>query len=78
MIRKTCRHCGQTYQNDRLTKREAAIVALLGEGRTNPEIANALCVEYGTVRSHLNHIYAKTGRNRLQLGIAAARGELGG
>jgi DNA-binding NarL/FixJ family response regulator len=45
----------------RLTAREREILALVDEGRTNAEIAERLWVSLGTVKKHLDNIYAKLG-----------------
>lgn len=45
----------------RLTAREREILALVDEGRTNAEIAERLWVSRGTVKKHLDNIYAKLG-----------------
>jgi DNA-binding CsgD family transcriptional regulator len=45
----------------RLTAREREILDLVAEGRTNAEIAERLWVSPGTVRRHLENIYAKLG-----------------
>ena len=37
------------------------VLALLGQGLSNPQIADTLCISVGTVRTHLNRIYDKTG-----------------
>lgn len=42
-----------------LTKRELAILKLIGQGLQNEEIANKLCISDGTVRSHTHNIFAK-------------------
>lgn len=42
-----------------LTKRELAILKLIGQGLQNEEIANKLCISDGTVRSHAHNIFAK-------------------
>ena len=48
-----------------LTPREREILAQVAEGRSNAEIAAKLWLSAGTVRIHLQHIYAKLGvRNR--------------
>jgi DNA-binding NarL/FixJ family response regulator len=53
---------------DELTPREAEVLALIAAGHTNAEIAEALVVSAATVKSHVNHIFAKTGvRDRAQL-----------
>ncbi len=44
-----------------LTERELEVLALIGQGLSNPQIADTLCISVGTVRSHLNRIYDKTG-----------------
>lgn len=44
-----------------LTSREQDALRLLLQGLDNQNIASALCVAPGTVKSHLNRIYAKTG-----------------
>ena len=38
-----------------LTARQEEILALIGEGRTDQEIAGTLHLEEGTVRSHVHH-----------------------
>lgn len=72
-----CPHCGQPYDADRLLPRERAIIARLGQGGTNPEIAAELGIKVATVRTHLHHIYRKTGyKTRLALGLAYLRDAL--
>jgi DNA-binding NarL/FixJ family response regulator len=44
-----------------LTARELEVLALIGSGRTNTEIASALFVGEGTVKTHVNHLFAKLG-----------------
>lgn len=44
---------------DTLTAREREVLALIGAGRTNVEIARELFVGEGTVKSHVNHVFAK-------------------
>jgi DNA-binding CsgD family transcriptional regulator len=44
-----------------LTAREREILELVAEGRTNAEIAERLWISRGTVRKHLDNIYAKLG-----------------
>jgi DNA-binding NarL/FixJ family response regulator len=45
---------------DGLTRREAEILALIAQGMTNPEIAQALVLSNHTVKSHINRIFTKT------------------
>jgi DNA-binding CsgD family transcriptional regulator len=51
---------------DLLTPREADVLELLQEGRTNAEIAHRLSIGIETVRTHARNIYRK-------LGIASRR-----
>jgi DNA-binding NarL/FixJ family response regulator len=46
---------------DGLTPREAEVLGLIAEGLTNAEIADRLVVSAATVKTHVNHIFAKTG-----------------
>ena len=51
----------------RLTPREREVVALVARGWTNGEIGAALFISTGTVRKHLDNVYAKLGvRSRAQ------------
>jgi DNA-binding NarL/FixJ family response regulator len=57
---------------DGLTPREAEVLALIAEGLTNAEIADRLVVSAATVKTHVNHIFAKTGaRDRAQAVVYA-------
>jgi DNA-binding NarL/FixJ family response regulator len=50
-----------------LTPREAEVLHLIADGRSNREIARALFVSEATVKTHVNRIFAKTGsRDRAQ------------
>jgi DNA-binding NarL/FixJ family response regulator len=44
---------------DSLTGREREVLALIGRGRTNGEIAAELFVSEGTVKTHVNHLFTK-------------------
>ncbi|WP_042224439.1 response regulator transcription factor [Oceanobacillus manasiensis] len=60
-----------------LSERELAITKLVGEGKTNKEIATALFLSVGTVKNHLTHILQKTGqRDRTQLAIYALKHDI--
>jgi DNA-binding NarL/FixJ family response regulator len=51
-----------------LTPREAEVLAHIAAGESNAEIAKSLFVSEATVKTHINHIFSKTGlRDRAQL-----------
>jgi DNA-binding NarL/FixJ family response regulator len=50
-----------------LTAREVEVLRLIAAGKSNPEIARQLFVSEATVKTHINHVFAKTGaRDRAQ------------
>ena len=58
----------------RLTTREVSVLALVGHGCTNKEIASALFLSESTIKTHVGSILSKTGsRDRVQLALLANR-----
>jgi DNA-binding NarL/FixJ family response regulator len=64
---------GRPAPPDGLTHREAEILALIGAGLTNPEIAERLYLSNHTVKTHINRIFAKTGSRDRAAAIGYAR-----
>jgi LuxR family maltose regulon positive regulatory protein len=59
---------------DSLTAREREVFALLGEGRTNREIADELVISEFTAKVHVQHVLKKLGvRSRTKAALIAAR-----
>ncbi|MFF2620749.1 response regulator [Oerskovia jenensis] len=55
-----------------LTSREVEVLALVGRGLSNQEIAQRLTISMGTVKTHIGNLLAKlAARDRAQLVIAA-------
>ncbi|GHH39006.1 DNA-binding response regulator [Streptomyces candidus] len=63
----------------RLSPREREVVVLLAGGLTNAEIAAALTITVGTVKTHLTNVQSKLGaRNRVEIAAWAWRNGLVG
>ncbi|WP_419873372.1 response regulator [Candidatus Pristimantibacillus sp. PTI5] len=57
-----------------LTEREKEILALLGQGLNNKEMASILVITEGTVKNHVSNLIAKLGlRDRTQAALFAVR-----
>jgi DNA-binding CsgD family transcriptional regulator len=59
---------------DGLTPRETEVVHLLRAGLTNQEIAERLVISTGTVRTHLENVFAKLGVHTRTAAVARAFG----
>jgi DNA-binding CsgD family transcriptional regulator len=58
-----------------LTPRQSEIMVMLGEGKSNKEIARGMSVLEGTVKLHVRGILRKLGvKNRTEAVLAAAQG----
>jgi DNA-binding NarL/FixJ family response regulator len=80
VLPKTAREFGMAKLPgpDLLTPREADVLELLQQGRTNAEIAAALHVGVETVRTHARRIYRKLGvRTRRDLANLTATPAMG-
>ncbi|MEK7215551.1 MAG: response regulator transcription factor [Chloroflexota bacterium] len=57
-----------------LTERESEVLALLGTGASNREIAERLSLTEGTIKNYISGVFAKTGlRDRTQAALYAQR-----
>ncbi len=69
----------EAYRSDRfphaeLTPREIQVMELVEQGLKNKEIARELCIQPGTVKIHLKHIFEKTGvRGRYGLALSGLK-----
>jgi len=62
----------QSPRTDSLTDRERSVVALVGQGLSNRDIGERLCISETTVRHHLTSIFDKLGvSNRQKLLLLA-------
>jgi DNA-binding NarL/FixJ family response regulator len=58
---------------DTLTPREREVLALIGQGASNREIASALYISEGTVKNHVTHLLNRLAlRDRTQAALLAA------
>ena len=62
-----------------LTGRESEVLALISRGLSNAEIAETLGLSIETIRTHVKHVYMKTGaRDRAHAVIIAYESGLAG
>jgi len=63
--------------HDALTEREFEVLCLIGQGKTNQEIADELFIGIKTVKTHVSNIFQKLGvEDRTQAAIYAVRNHL--
>lgn len=72
-VRRRARQTVALPANGVLTQRELEILVHVGEGLRNREIAEALWISPGTVRRHLDNIYAKLGAHTRTAAVRIAR-----
>ena len=66
---------GRDGAQEKLTEREGAILELIGAGKSNRDIAQALDLAEGTVKNHVSNILSKLhARSRTELAIRALGG----
>ncbi|MEO5901404.1 MAG: LuxR C-terminal-related transcriptional regulator [Ilumatobacteraceae bacterium] len=64
---------------ERLSPREAEVLAAVATGASNAEIAVALFMSEATVKAHISHLFVKVGcANRVQLALRAHHGGFAG
>lgn len=69
-------HTEPEVDPSRLTTREREVLALVGQGLGNAEIAQRLHLGITTVKTHVSNLMSKTGApNRVRLAVSAARGQ---
>jgi len=82
LLRRVALLAGERRSTDEpsLTRREREIVALLGRGLSNKEIAQSLRIEISTVKNHVHNILEKLHvQHRAEVAsVARRRGGLGG
>ncbi|MFD7705407.1 response regulator [Streptomyces caelestis] len=68
LLRQFARPAAATVRPSPLSERETEVAALVSRGHTNAEVAAALHISTGTVKTHLTHIQGKLGaRNRVEV-----------
>ncbi|MFB9328871.1 response regulator [Paenibacillus aurantiacus] len=67
---------GESAALEMLTEREKEILALLGRGLNNKEIASLLVITEGTAKNHVSNLIAKLGlRDRTQAALFSVRSQ---
>lgn len=71
------RHRNEQLPHDELTSREMEVLFLIGEGKTNQEIADELFIGIKTVKTHVSNVLSKLGvEDRTRAAIYAHRNKL--
>ena len=66
--------CDQLADTWGLTAREREVLVLVAEGRTSRQVQDALFIAEGTFKTHMRHIYEKSGvRGQKQLRLLLQR-----
>ena len=58
---RICSQNGQTGEQEILSSRELEVLTELAVGKTNPQIAESLCISLATVKTHVLNIFRKLG-----------------
>jgi LuxR family maltose regulon positive regulatory protein len=61
------------FEANGLSRRELEVLEHIAEGASNREIADGLHVSTNTVKTHINHLYAKMDVNRRTQAVARGR-----
>lgn len=72
-LRDHVRTCAEVARHFGLTHREEEVLALLAEGKTFQDVEAALTIAHGTMRVHVQHIYAKLGVHSCDEACAVVR-----
>ena len=59
-------------EEETLSPREVAVLSLVAQGASNREVGEELHISVATVKTHLNHIYAKLGVDNRTAAVTAA------
>jgi DNA-binding NarL/FixJ family response regulator len=70
--RAIARRSGELVGLDRLTPREQDVARGMGAGQTNKQIARALGIEPGTVKSYVRRVLSRLGVKRKDVGLLIA------
>ncbi len=69
------RGCARVAERFGLSGREGEVLVLLAQGKTIDQISQELCVSFNTSKSHVRHVYTKTGVHTRKELLDLTRGE---